>query len=487
MGGGDEIAQVCTLEIEGVKFVFNASVQAASWVMQALTALYGLHSQASEKRSEKCEKRAEEKLEAPGEMKRSDLLKLSAKQGGLPQILKISDETYNRVIELFVKNGIRWAPMVDFDPFDKKKPVEVCPQDLPLATVIINDMTKKKTIEDESVCGKYGQQIAEIKEKLLGAGPDERKELETVLEDYMRARNEKMHIIDSQKESLEKGPAISFNEYLEQSKGTAFEADPIQAMKDLDEKGIEIAPAYAAKECLQPVRDPELMPESEMQFILPESGIAITRDFEVDKDTGLVFSNYSFKTDSGEMYEYSDHNTTAKAWNDSILPALMDKAKITENMQCRVFAQQEYFEAYLKIYDSPNGERKAEASEETPVFHDADVKREAEHAVSEELKASAPLEVNTVSFEVPEDALYMEYGKIKYKDGDTEYEFSGVRPGDVKDGTISFSISKDAKVKVVQRNANEDSSQEKIISAREAKGLISGAGQGQPQIRAVSR
>lgn len=482
MASGDEIAQVCQVEIEGVKIAFNASVQMASWMLQALKALYGKQKQIVEghkdKKEEKELERIKTELEAPGRKTRTEMLNLSASQGDLPQTLEIPNDCYREVIDYFDRNEIRWSGMIDFNS-NRSQYVSVCPQDYSLASIIVKNAVQRKMEQNEAICNEYNKKIDEVKAQLAAAGSDEKERLETLLEHYTQARDEKMDIVNNQKDLAEKGGTISFSEYLGQSKGTSFEQDPLKAVNDMQENGVEIAPAYSVKECLQPVRDTALMPDGKMQFVLPDSGTTITREFDIDRETNLVFSKYSFKTDSGEMYDFTDRNVTKKHWNETVLPNFMDKAEITEEMKCRVFTQPESLEAYLRLYASPKeefGQRDQEETtqEEVPDFQNADVKRQIEHAVSEEMKASAPLEVNTIAFEVPADSLYMENGKFIYRDTDMEMTFSSVTQGDVKDGKLTFAVHKDAEVELVRRNGKEDDRQKEKISAGMAKTMLSG-------------
>lgn len=460
--GGDEISQVCMLEIEGCKFAFNASAQMASWILQAMKALYGVYKQSSENRKTA-------KLEEGGEKTRPEIMQLSKEQGGLPQIVQIPENKMDEVMEVFEKNGLRWARTIDFNPNDGLIPVQICPQDHALAAAIVQSVMKDELEKNEKICDGYNQQIQEVSEKLINASDqDEKERMEVLLENLTRARDEKVRSVDSARKTLEDGAVISFMDYLAQAKGTEFEKDPMKAMEDYEERGIEIGPAFEAKECMTPIRDPGSMPEGQMQFILPESKLVITRAFDIDQETGLVFSNYSFKTQDGEIYQFTDRNMTNETWNEKILPDMLDKVNITETTKCQVFTTKQRLDAYLKYYE------KAEENNlrTEPVFSSADVKRETEYAVSEKMKASAPIKTDKVVFDFPKNKLLIEQGKMRYTDGPDEYIFSDFEHGVAKENELSFEMKNTDQVKVIHHGRHQEEDTEELLTALSVKSMF---------------
>ena len=53
---------------------------------------------------------------------------------------------------------------------------------------------------------------------------------------------------------------------------------------------------------MQPIRDKNYIPKSKYMFYVPDTGAIITRDFEIDADIGVAYSNYAVKTQDGEIY-----------------------------------------------------------------------------------------------------------------------------------------------------------------------------------------
>lgn len=464
--GGDEISQVCTLELEGCKFAFNASAQMASWILQAIKALYGTYKQSSENHKTT-------KLEKGGEKSRNEIMKLSTEQGGLPQIVQIPENKLDEVMDVFEKNGLRWSSTIDFNPNDWLIPIQICPADHALAATIVQSVMKDELEKNEKICNDYNQRIQEVSEKLINASDKEEKEhMEVLLENLTRARDEKVHSIDSAKKTLNDGTVINFMDYLAQAKGTEFEKDPMKAMKDYEEKGIEIGPSFEAKECMTPIRDPDSMPQGQMQYILPESKMVITRAFEIDQETGLVFSNYSFKTHNGEIYEFSDRNMTNDSWNEKVLPEMLDKANITETTKCQVFTTEKRLDAYLKHYEKIGESQKKNQIGTEPVFSSADVKRETEYAVSEKMKASAPINTGKVVFNFPKNKLHIEQGKMKYSDGLDEYIFLDFENGVAKENELSFEMKNDDQVKVIHHGTTEEEDTEETLTAVSVKSMF---------------
>lgn len=467
--GGDEIAQVCQIEIAGVQMVVKGGVEVAKWMLKAIRALIVCdpktipgalrerHVQRKEEKAQKKEEDEEEKLEAglatAGAHSQEEIMKISAQQGGTMQIIDIPESRTAEILDILEANGVRYAGIVDFIPDDGKIPIMFAPQDAAIVTRVVNSFYKEKLAADEDICREYNTRIAETKEKLLHeADPEEKERLENVLANLQQAREEKVAMIDYEKKHIEEGGVYSFEEYLMQSKNTEFEKDPDKAVTEY-EYGVDIGKSYAAKECMQPIRDPELIPETKLRFVLPETGVTITRSFEKDPETDLAYSTYNFKTESGEMYEFSDHNYSPKTWSEKILPDLLDKAGILEDTPCRVFNSEARLEAYQKYHNqvTPHSEEnvKKALSEGKEVFTSADAKKEIEHAVSESMKgrASASIVNDRVKISVDPEMLMRQHGKLslQMENGDA-YLFSGMENERIEGRKFVFELKKDTPV-----------------------------------------
>ena len=270
---------------------------------------------------------------------------------------------------------------------------------------------------------------------------------------------------------------MSLTDYLKTAKGTEFEKNPEKAIAEL-EKGVEIGPKLTAKECLQPIRDKSYMPNTALMFYLPDTGSIITREFFEDKDTGLMYSNYSFKTKDGEIHRYTDHNLTNEKWNEEILPNLMDKASLIEGTDCRMFDQLDKLHAYLRYHDQvrPESEVRIEKAikEGQPVFSSAETEHEVNYAVTQKMKGlvSAKVENEKITISVDPNQLVRQGGKLSLRlDGGNTFLISKTDNERVEGGKAVFEIEKDAKILHIKDNFS-DYPQTHQITGSECKEMI---------------
>ena len=193
-------------------------------------------------------------------------------------------------------------------------------------SAIVQASLHKDISESQKILDSYNEEISELKEKLLHVDAGERNFIRTRIENLEQARDELMNILEEKKSMAENGGIMSFQDYLATAAGTEFEKDPEKAMAEFA-KGVEMGPKVTAKECMQPIRSKAAMPDSEVRFYSPEMGVTVTRKFEVEND--VVYSIYSFKTEKGELYEFSDKGMTKAEWNTQTLPQMLDKAGIS--------------------------------------------------------------------------------------------------------------------------------------------------------------
>lgn len=434
----DEIAQVCQLEIEGAKIVLKGSVKVIAWLAQALKALM--------------EKGATKITEHKGEKSMKDIWKLS--KDAPPQVIVIDDADLKNVLSAAEKAGLRWCPVPDLNANDGKTPICIPPQDAGLFSAIVQRYLTDDITESQKILNSYNADIAELKEKLLHASPEKRNEIRSKIENIEQARDELSAILDDKKNSLEKGCTLSFQDYLSSGAGTEFEKDPEKAMAEY-EKGVDIAPSFSAVECMQPIRNKALMPDSKIRFYVPEIGVSITREFKIED--GVVYSNYSFKTEKGEMFEFTDKGKTKEEWNSAILPEMLDKAGILEDTKCRVFDSKERLEAYSKYFNNVLLNSEVKLTEEGKlVFSSAEVENEIRTSVNDMLKsmASAKVDENQVELVIPPEKLVAKRGKINViVNENTTFVLKNVKPGPKQyDGNYNISISKDSMVTIQEKS-----------------------------------
>ena len=470
----DEIAQVIELEVRGIALMVKGTVEAAQLVLRMMRAIinYG---------HEKIEQGKDKKLHKAEEKSVSEIMKLS--EGGPAQALEIREAVAEEVFRIATEKGMHYARTTDFISNDGKLPIFIPAQEAAVWGTIIKAVTQKLLIEDEKIVAGYDRKIAEEKEKLLNASPEEREKIETLIENYTHARDEADKWV-AYDEKVVNGDDItmSFQEYLKQSKGTEFEKNPEKAMAEL-EKGVEIGQKFSAKECFQPIRDKGYMPKTNIMFYVPDIGSVVTRTFKIDQETGLVYSNYGLKTKSGEIFQFSDHNVTSAKWNEKFLPELLDKAELLEGTECRAFDSKEKLGAYLTYHNNVTPQSQIELEkalkEGKEVFSSAETKREIEHAVSEKMKgvASARLLNNRVELRVEPDAIFRQNGKLALGLSTGETLLIGSMSNErVEAGKMVFEIEKDAPVLYVK---NKDSKFETpvTITGQECKDLLDKAAQ----------
>lgn len=466
----DEIAQVCQMEIEGIKMVFKGSLEVAQLLMRMIRGIIN----ASKKGIDNYGQR---QLELPGKKEIHEIMQLS--KSGPPQIINIPEDMVEEILKEGSEKGLHFAFITDMDPNDKMVPIAFTAEEAPIWAAILKTKMSQKLDEDIDVVKSYEERIAEEKEKLLSiSDPNEKQLIETKIENLEQAKREADQLVKADEEIVNnENIGMSLTDYLKTAKGTEFEKNPEKAIAEL-EKGVEIGPKLTAKECLQPIRDKSYMPNTALMFYLPDTGSIITREFFEDKDTGLMYSNYSFKTKDGEIHRYTDHNLTNEKWNEEILPNLMDKASLIEGTDCRMFDQLDKLHAYLRYHDQvrPESEVRIEKAikEGQPVFSSAETEHEVNYAVTQKMKGlvSAKVENEKITISVDPNQLVRQGGKLSLRlDGGNTFLISKTDNERVEGGKAVFEIEKDAKILHIKDNFS-DYPQTHQITGSECKEMI---------------
>lgn len=466
----DEIAQVCQMEIEGIKIVFKGTLEVAQLLMRMIRSIIN----ASKKGIDNY---GQHRLELPGQKEIHQIMQLS--KSGLPQIINIPEDMVDEVLAEGSQKGLHFAFITDMDPNDRMVPIAFTAEEAPIWSALLKARMSKKLDEDIDIVKSYEEQIAEEKEKLINiSDPNERQLIETKIENLEQAKKEADKSIKVDEEFVNKeNIGMSLTDYLKSAKGTEFEKNPEKAITEL-EKGVEIGPKITAKECLQPIRDKSYMPNTALMFYLPDTGAIITREFFEDKETGLMYSNYSFKTQDGEIHRYTDHNLTSEKWNQEILPNLMDKANLIEGTDCRMFDKLDKLHAYLQYHNQvrPESEIRVEKAikEGQPVFSSAETEQEVNHAISQKMKGlvSARVENERITISVDPNQLVRQGGKLSLRlEGGNTFLISGMDNERIEGGKAVFEIEKDAKILHIKDNFS-DYPQTNEITGIECKEMI---------------
>ena len=445
----DEIAQVCEMELNGVKMVFKASLEVAAFMARAIKAMFNFGVKTKGKIDDS-------KLKEPGKKDIRDIFKLS--EGAPPQALDIREVDIDEVIRVATSKGLHYCECVDFTPNDGLVPLMIPAQEAAVWGQIYKAVASMRLDEDKQSVNDYGHQIAEEEEKLLSCtDPKEKEKIETKIENLKQAKDEVQQWVDYG-EDVVNGEKVtdSFQEFLKKSEGTDFEKNPEVAMAEY-EKGVEIGAKFSISESFQPVRDKNYMPNSKVMFYVPNIGAIVTREFKQD-DIGLVYSNYSVKTQNGEIYTCSDKDMTKEKWNSTELPKLMDKAGVLEETQCRAFKTEEKLQAYLQYHGkvkSPaeeNIEKRLKEGKE--VFSSAEAKAEVLNAVSEQKKGFASANVTGTDVDIicDPEMLVRENGKLcMILSDDERLEFSSTKNEGIVNGKAKFTIDEKSKPTFVKR------------------------------------
>ncbi len=420
---GDDIAQFCQLEFEGVKYVIKGTVEAAMFIGRLMRAVFGKGEDAVEALKDK-------NLKSPGEKKSLTAISLLS-EGGSPQAINVRDINVKDLLAAAKDAGLHWFIPVDMDPNDHITPMQVPAQEVAAYKQLIDVLTARQLEKDKQELHSHDTAISELKEKLNNAvpGSEEAKALEVQIENLTQARDEAKKWVEYGEEVLST-PADKFGysiqEYLHQCKNTDLESNPEVARAEMD-KGVEVGPKISAKECLQPIRDKSLMPESKIMFYVPEVGAVITRDFHLDEKTNLVYSEYTIKTQNGEIMSFSDRNMTKAEWNDKVLPDMLQNAGVLEGTLCRAFDDQAKLERFLQYHnklENPAVKRVSEkAKNGEQVFSSAEAKSEILNAISEQEKgfASAKVDEGKVEIYCSPDLFTNRGGKLDFKVQDDEH------------------------------------------------------------------
>ena len=450
----DEIAQVCELEVQGVKMVFKGSLEVIAFMARALKALINFSQRSYEKFNDIS-------VNKKGNKAFKDIVELS--NGAPPQALNIRETDFDEVIRLAEKQGLHYHIATDFIPNDGMMPILITPQEAPLWGQIYKAVAAQRLDEDKKSVSGYDKLIAEEKEKLNGEkDPGKIVKIQSKIENLEQAKQEASKWVDYDEEVLNKDDVtMSFQNYLMSAKGTAFEKSPEVAMAEY-EKGVEIGRTFSVKESFQPIRDQSLMPDTKLMFYVPEIGAVVTREFQQDEQTKLVHSNYYVKTENGEIFTCSDKDITKDKWNESVLPKLLDKAGILEGTECRAFNSEEKLQCFLKYHNKIESPAKknieAALSEGKEVFSSAEAKDEVINFVSEQSKGFASAAVTKEEYEITCDPkmLAKEKGKLKLILSDDEsIVFSKTdNEGIAANGMARFTINDESNAMFVKKKDN---------------------------------
>ena len=167
----DEIAQVCEMELNGVKMVFKASLEVAAFMARAIKAMFNFGVKTKGKIDDS-------KLKEPGQK-------------------DIREVDIDEVIRVATSKGLHYCECVDFTPNDGLVPLMIPAQEAAVWGQIYKAVASMRLDEDKQSVNDYGHQIAEEEEKLLSCtDPKEKEKIETKIENLKQAKDEVQQWVD---------------------------------------------------------------------------------------------------------------------------------------------------------------------------------------------------------------------------------------------------------------------------------------------------
>ena len=289
----DEIAQVVEMEYKGVYYLFKGT---KAMIVMMARFVKALHHWGSEKY-----------LKMQGNCTWEKMQKIS---NGTPPILEFPKEMFEKKVvgedgdgakiyksdfELYCeKYKLRYCMLPDLNPNDDYIPVAVPSQDMGIHQEQIKAVMGKRIQTEEQTRDSYDVKIKEAYgRKEVAATPAEKEEIEKEIEMLLDAKKQNEDLLTESKEKLEKDNVLDFAEYLKQGEGSLAEFDPALAMTQENVCGI--VREYTPYECMWPVRDEKLVPESKEIYYSQRGSDdqmhVIRREFLSDEH-GTIYSKY---------------------------------------------------------------------------------------------------------------------------------------------------------------------------------------------------
>ena len=459
----DEISTVIKAEMDGVVMAVKATVKAGAFIAQLIKAL--------------SEHMKDSRINRAGESRFADIQALSE---GEPPVVMIPDKFEKRWKEYCKKNKLHYHTLADLNGSDGKFPVYIPRQELSAVQAFLKECLQETVSESEKTMSELDEKIGERREKLLNASPEERKDLNREIEHLEQAKEEVKKVLDQDRSDLEKEDlSMTFSDYLATGKGTTVEKDPRGVIEGMAEGGQSV-PIFTAKDVFEPIRSGALVPDSKVNFIIPETGSMVPRTSHQDEQ-GLWYSQYSFldkdqnsiTDEKGEPIVFSDQFVTKDEWfngnaENANFKDLLSKTGILEGTKCEYYATEESVKEALNRYQAYTERfQNVGRKEEQPSFSNADVQKEVEYAAAQKKKgdASAVDGAYDYTFDVAPDKVYQKDGKVTVLlDENRMLHFSDITMLNADESGVKFSIKSTDEIFIEDRNLDKPL---KLISAKE--------------------
>lgn len=381
----DEISQVVEMEYKGVYYLFKGTKAMIAMMARFVKALnewrnqkyLNMQGNCSWDKMQKISNGTPPILEFPKEMFEKKKIGVD---GAGKDILKSDFEIYCE------KYKLRYCILPDLNPNDDYIPVAVPAQDMGIHQEQIKAVMGKRIKVEEEKNNEYDVKIKEAKEKVESADtPEEKEAAEKELTMLLESKEQNASLLSESKDKFEKDNILDFAEYLQQGEGSLAEYDPALAMKQENMCGI--VREYTPYDCMWPVRDEKLVPESKEIYYSQRTSDdkihVIRREFLSD-DHGQIYSQYYVKGPGSSSEKiFSDYGLSRENWQKQIPGMLKEAGLVNEEMTAvvqskeRFYKYQEFVEENFKEAQAAktNVEEKEYSSEEAKSFvkeHNAD-------------------------------------------------------------------------------------------------------------------
>ena len=394
----DEISQVVEMEYKGVYYLFKGTKAMIAMMARMVKALQDWKN--------------ERYLKKPGNCTWEKLQEIS---DGTPPILEFPKEMFEKKaigkdeegnivyrksdFDVYCeKYNLRYCIMPDLNPYDDYIPVAVPSQDMGIHQEQIKAVMARRIQTEESKDAEYDKEIAAVKEEIANARTDEEKaKAEAKLKMLEEAKAQNKELLDESKAKADKDNVLDFAEYLKQGEGTIAEFNPEMALSQ--ENACGIVKEYKPYDCMWPVREAELVPESKEIFYSQRTSddkIHYIRRKFVEDEQGNIYSEYYVKIPGTRKEEkFSDLGFSQKEW-EAKLPEMLKLAGLENEQPTAVVRGQERFvkyqefmeENFKKAQEKELGKDKDEAKDENKEYSSAEAKEFVEtHNKEAEVKA----------------------------------------------------------------------------------------------------
>lgn len=395
----DEIAQVVEMEYKGVYYAFKGTKATLAAIISAVKALAEWkHNRYLNKegnctwaKMQEISKGTPPILEFPKEM--FEERQVGKKKDGTP-IMKSDFDLYCE------KYNLRYCIMPDLNPNDDYIPVAVPTQDMGIHQEQIKSVMNRRILSEEAKDKEYDEKIAALKEKIKNAGA-EKEEAEKELAMLETGKSQNKELLEESKEKMERDNVLDFAEYLKQGKGTLMETDPEMALTQENICGI--VREYSPYECMIPIRDESLVPDSKeiiySQRTSDDKIHVVKRKF-LEDEHGNIYSEYRIKIPgSTDEKCFDDRGKTMDEWKKELPKVLeaggfLDEPTAVSQSEERFLKYKEFLER--NFLNAPEeGQEKAEvySSEEAKEFVESmkkDMRQERDYEESLYTTVSVP-------------------------------------------------------------------------------------------------